>query len=730
MHQPLYKDAVDGHYTLPWVRLHAVKDYLHMAEVLADYPKVKATFNFVPSLVEQLNDYASGKAEDAWESICRQDFLTDADKRFMLKSFFSISAERFIRRYPRYWLMLQMRNQADGGIDLFAESYWRDLSAWFNLAWIEPRVLSRVPELAALVKKGSKFTASEVELILSWHHRLCGQVMPAYRQLLDRGQIEISTSPYYHPILPLLLDVHSAHEASPNLLLPNAESNWRDDARAHLLRAREAHFAAFGAEPTGLWPSEGSVSQQVVDLLTDGSAGQWAWAATDEAILAGSLDQSIARDADGHLTDRAWLYQPYRAGESELSLIFRDRAISDRIGFVYRHLAPREAANDLIHRLHVIRDRLAYDPAPHLVPIILDGENCWEEYPDNGDEFLRALYAGLSQDPTIETVSLSDYVRRFPPTRSISRVKAGSWIFGNLETWVGEAEQNRAWEYLSIARQQLVDWEKGQTHPDPKKRADAWRELYVAEGSDWFWWYYSRNKFGQEQMFDKEFRTHLANVYHLIELPVPGWLLRPISGEWHGRYQAPSGYVSPRLDADRQPDAAWTHAGSLEAGRSTGSMQQGSGVLRRLYFGYNPADVVFRIEANEDLSPYTVWLYIATGGTNTGRIAHITPDNTSARIPMDFIASWQLCLLPSTPGSAILSRATPEGVWEMVGNLPEMMAKGNVVEVEIPLARLGIGYGQILGLQLALVRDERIIEALPTVGDEFEQLSLTLATHG
>ncbi len=381
MHQPLYKDAVDGRYTLPWVRLHAVKDYLHMAEVLADYPRVKATFNFVPSLVEQLNDYASGMAEDAWEAICRQDLLSDADKRFMLKSFFSISAEQFIRRYPRYWLMLQMRNQVNGNIELFSENYWRDLSVWFNLAWIEPRVLARVPELAALVAKASGFTPSEMELILSWHHRLCGQVMPAYRALLARGQIEVSTSPYYHPILPLLLDLKSAHEASPSLTLPHAETNWPNDAREHLVRARAAHLSTFGIEPAGLWPSEGSISQSVVDLLTDGSAGNWLWAATDEAILSGSLDRPIARDADGHVTQPDLLYQPYRAGDSNLSLIFRDRALSDRIGFVYRHFAPKDAANDLIARLHVIRDRVAHDPAPHLVSIILDGENCWEEYP-------------------------------------------------------------------------------------------------------------------------------------------------------------------------------------------------------------------------------------------------------------------------------------------------------------------------------------------------------------
>ncbi len=350
--------------------------------------------------------------------------------------------------------------------------------------------------------------------------------------------------------------------------------------------------------------------------------------------------------------------------------------------------------------------------------------------PDNGDEFLRALYAGLSSDPSIETITVSEYIHKFPPTRSIPRVKAGSWIFGNLETWVGEAEQNRAWEYLSFTRQQLVEWQGSGVVRDPEKAADAWDELHVAEGSDWFWWYYSRNKFGQEQMFDREFRTHLANIFQLMDQPIPPWLLRPISGEAHGPYKIPSGYVSPRLDAAQQPDIAWAHAGYLDASRSTGAMQQGGGVLRRLYFGYNPADLVFRVEGNEHLAPYSVWLYMSTSGPNTGRVAHAPVAESVSGIPPNVSASWQLCLLTGTPGSAILSRATTDGVWEMVGNLPEVMAKGNVLEFEIPLDRLGIGYGESLGLQLALVRDDRIVEALPSAGDEFEQITMMLATHG
>jgi alpha-amylase/alpha-mannosidase (GH57 family) len=725
MHQPLYKDAATGQYTLPWVRLHAVKDYLHMAEVLARYPRVKATFNFVPSLVEQIEDYAAGRARDRWAELSLKDRLDDEEKRFLLSSFFSISWERFVRRYPRYWQLLQLRNQLDGAVDLLSDRYWRDLAAWFNLAWIEPGTIEREPELSALVKRGRDFSREDVETILGWHRRLTGEVLPAYRELAARDQIELSTSAYYHPILPLLIDTRSAREASPPMTLPNVLFHYPEDAQEQLRRGRASHRSTFGREPSGLWPSEGAVSHRLGEMLAE--AGGWAWLASDEAILTRSIGQGIERDGDGNVTNPDLLYQPYRFRDSAMAVVFRDRVLSDRIGFVYRHYAGREGAQDLVERLHRVRDALADDPRPHLVPIILDGENCWEEYAENGRDFLNGLYELLSSDDSLRTVTLSAYLRAHPPSARIERLAAGSWIFGNLETWIGEPEQNRAWEYLAIARAQVVRW-AGEADRTADERETVWRALYTAEGSDWFWWYYSRNKFGQEQMYDQEFRSHLANVYRHMSLPTPPWLERPIWSEPPPRFRAPTGYVHPRLSADPVPAGDWSHAGYLDARRSSGAMQMGAGVLGRVYFGYNPADLYLRIEASDDLAPCAVAAYIGAEGLGP---ANQWPRFADDRLPHDRSAVpliWEIALAP-TAKRAVASRARGGQEWEEVGDLSETARKGGVVELCVPLTRLGLGLGQTVSLLITLSRDRRIVETLPGVGDDHERLTFALAAH-
>jgi alpha-amylase/alpha-mannosidase (GH57 family) len=726
MHQPLYKDPVSGQYTLPWVRLHAVKDYLHMAEVLARYPRVKATFNFVPSLVEQIEDYAAGRARDRWAALSLKATLDDEDKRFMLASFFSISWERFVRRYPRYWQLLQLRNQLDGEVELVSDQYWRDLAAWFNLAWIEPGTIEREPELRALVERGRNFSQKDVQTILDWHHRIAGQVLPAYRELAARGQIELSTSPYYHPILPLLTDTRSAREASSHLTLPNVLFHHPEDAEEQLRRGRASHQQTFGREPTGLWPSEGAVSHPVAEMVA--RQGGWRWVATDEAILTRSIGRGIERDGDGNVTNPQVLYQPYLLGGSDVAFVFRDRVLSDRIGFVYRHFAGRDAAEDLVARLHRVRDALADDPSPHLVPIILDGENCWEEYPENGRDFLNGLYELLSRDDTLRTVTLSEYVQEHRPRARIERLAAGSWIFGNLETWIGESEQNRAWEYLAITRAQVVRWQ-GEAVRSPEERERVWRALYTAEGSDWFWWYYSRNKFGQEQMFDQEFRSHLANVYRYMSLPAPPWLARPIWSEPPPRFRAPSGYTSPRVTVDPVPPAEWAHAGYLDARRSSGAMQMGGGVLGRVYFGYNPADLQARIEASDDLADYSVALYVGRDGVEP---SNQWPRYGEDRQPTHRSAAplvWEIALPSQTTERAVVSRARGEEEWEEVGEVTSAARKGGVVEICLPLAQLELELGQTVSLFVALARDRRIVETLPSVGDDHERLTLTLASH-
>ena len=712
MHQPYYKNTITGEYTLPWVRLHATKDYLHMAAVLKDFPKVHQTFNFVPSLVEQIMDYAAGSAVDRCLRLTLKEELSPEDKRFMLSFFFHISWDKVIRTYPRYWQLLHLRNEVNGDIGLLSGPFWHDLAAWFNLAWIDPGYLEQDRELSALVEKGQGFTRSDLALIAAKHREICAKVLPTYRGLAEAGQVEISTSPYFHPILPLLIESQAAREASPGLALPSVRFSHAEDAVEQLRRAVSLHTAVFGQPPRGLWPSEGAISQKAIELLR--GHGGWRWLASDEGVLSRSLGVNFDRDGNGNLHDPRALCQPYLAGEGDLSIIFRDRLLSDRIGFVYKHWHGEHAAADLINRLHNIRERVVDDARPYLVSIILDGENCWEEYPRNGDYFLRHLGEMLSADDELRAVTVSEYLAEHPPRAGLKKITAGSWINANMETWIGESEQNRAWECLAMTRSRLIAWQLEYPLADFETLARAWQEIYIAEGSDWFWWYYSHNKTGHEPLFDVEFRTHLGNVYRIMGLPMPSWLEEPIAGLVVARARGISGSISPRLSTEQTAPLDWTGAGYVEPQLSTGAMQRTNGVLKRLYYGYNPADLYLRIEANDDLRRYFLGCYVtAMDGERVSppRYAGSTPD---LRLP-DVLFSHEMALPPDA-GPPMLSKAAGHGVWHLVQPVVKTAIGRGVIELGVALADVGLNPGDTVAILVTLARDEVLVETLPANG--------------
>lgn len=521
-HQPDYRDPFDGAPRLPWARLHAAKDYLHMAELVADFSAIHCTFNFVPSLVEQLDAIAHGRYVDAWQRQSLKESRARDEKQFLLDHFFSIHP-RTLERYPAY---ARLRDNAS--IDAPAQ-FFVDLAAWFNLAWIDPRALERDGALRALVRKSEGFARDDIAAIIARQGRIAARVIPFHRDLAARGQIEISLSPYYHPILPLLIDQGAARETLPDITLPALPFAHPEDAAEQIRRAVVAHRKYFGGDAAGMWPSEGSVSDALIPLLRNG----FQWLATDEGILARSLGTAIERDRDGHVTNPRVLYQPYRKGG--LALVFRDYFLSNKISFAYQHLPAQGAAQDLVNRLHVIRERLADDEHAYLVPIILDGENAWEAYENNADDFFRALYGLLSNDAVLKTVTISEYLRGNPPREEIRHLVAGSWINSTFDTWIGEPAHNRAWDLLAQTRGALTEWQRAHQIDDEEAMQRAWDELYIAEGSDWFWWYSSRNNSGQDAMFDELFRGHLQNVYAMIGLPVANELKEPIRKKSSGQ---------------------------------------------------------------------------------------------------------------------------------------------------------------------------------------------------
>ncbi|HID87187.1 MAG TPA: glycoside hydrolase [Anaerolineae bacterium] len=687
MHQPYYKDVLTGEYALPWTRLHGSKDYLHMPQVLADFPRIHATFNLVPSLVEQLLEYAAGRARDRWLELSLKEAWTREEREFLLTYFFTIDWEKVIRRYPRYGQLLERRNRTQGNPDAFTESDLRDLAAWFNLVWIDPNWLEGDETLRALVEKGEGFTRADIQTIAAKQQEIIEQTLPLYRQLQSRGQIELTTSPYYHPILPLLVDTNSAREASPDLPLPHPPFAHPEDAAEQIRRAIAFHREQFGHDPQGMWPPEGAVGQEMLPLVPDSIR----WLASDEGVLARSLGIQIQRDEHGHVLNPEVLYQPYQLATSsaQQAIIFRDRVLSDRIGFVYKGWAGREAAEDLVGRLRRIREKLADEEGPYLVSIILDGENCWDGYEHNGDVFLRHLYALLSDDPTLRTVTVSEYLAEHPPRQAIDRLFTGSWINHHLETWIGEEAQNRAWEILARVRETLVAWQREHSLADPSLLERAWRAITIAEGSDWFWWQCSHNRSEQTPLFDALFRAHLGNVYRLLGLPLPTWLEVPIS-------------------ASSQPSSMWV------VPAATGAMQRGETIIRRLSHGYDPANLYLRLETREPLTSTFVGVYLAVPGAQ--------PTNASPRYtgpdpqgdPWDLGLAWEVALEPGE--KAQLSRADGQGGWQAVASVDRVALGEGVLELALPLHELGLRPGDVVGLLVILARDGVLVEALPSAG--------------
>ena len=727
MHQPYYRDYASGEYVLPWARLHGAKEYIHMAEVLAQYPAVKATFNFVPALVEQLLEYAGGRAVDRALALSRQDQWSDEDKAYLLSFFFSANWDRVIRPYPRYRQLLDLRHQVRGGHSLLGDDYYRDLIAWFNLVWIDPCALRDDPELRELVEKGQSFSRSDVDLILRKQGGLLARVVPLYCQLQASGQIELIASPYYHPILPLLISLDTARRASPDLPLPARSFRHLEDAMEQLRLAVEAHQASFAHAPRGVWPSEGSVCPELLPIL---QRHGFRWLATDEAILARSLGASIERDAYGHVNNPRVLYQPYsvlsgagqpaaaqagRPGHTQsLAVIFRDHLLSDRIGFVYQGMPGKDAAADLLGRLRAIRERLNDPDDPYLVSIILDGENCWESYPEQGDPFLHHLYQGLSEAEDIQTVTVSAYLDQFSPRESIGQLATGSWIGGNLETWIGEASQNRAWDVLAQVREDLVGWQNAIPGASLDVLEAAWRQIYIAEGSDWFWWYYSHNASVEEPLFDRAFREHLSGVYFILGRPVPPWLLEPIRSIAEPRdYRATGVYIAPHLEAGAQVSLEWSGAGFLDATASSGAMQRaGTTMLRRLYFGYNPSFLFLRLESWLALGPYQVSFFLRAERGAGEDARPILPEDAAGLPQSPFGAHWRVDLQPGL--GATLCTPSQRGSWLEVEAGLDSAATERVWEVRLPLGALGARLGGQIGVAAALSRDDQIVESLPT----------------
>ncbi|HEV8128360.1 MAG TPA: glycoside hydrolase family 57 protein [Candidatus Eisenbacteria bacterium] len=592
MHQPSYFHAPTGRALLPWVRLHATKDYRDMADRLRSYPRVHCTFNLTPVLLDQIERIAAGEEDEALRLARLLPMeLTPADRAAVLRDFFSVHRERMLEPRPRYRELQRRASEERSGGPPLSEAEMRDLQTWFHLAWIDPIYAAEEP-IRSIIAKGEGFTEEEKRAVLAFGIELTGSVIGAYREAVIAGQIELATSAHHHPILPLLIDSSAPREAASVIDLLQPPFCFPDDAEGELKSARASHARRFGALPRGTWPPEGAVNDASLEMIR---AQGFAWAASDEAVLRHALG---ARDGEA----RDWpapLYRPYRVETpaGPLAMVFRDRALSDRIGFVYQRWGAEDAAEDFVEQIRSAAAN-ARGSGPALVTVILDGENCWEGYEEDGGPFLAALYERLSGHPSIEAVTVAEALERMPPKEVLPHVPVGSWIRDDLGIWIGSSEKNAAWAALRDARTLLG--QKASAVP-----REAWEAIHAAEGSDWFWWYGEDHQSDHKDTFDELFRARLRAVYEAMGLEPPSKLQRSLRE---------AGVVA-------EADAEWAGASRYDATAAEGAMHRVTGWIELVRWRVANGEVLVRVDGNRDVMGAGATLVVrASDGGEAARV--------------------------------------------------------------------------------------------------------------
>ena len=582
MHQPCYKDPQSGCYLMPWTWMHGLRDYFDMVARLERFPHARCNVNVVPSLLSQLEEYQRPDVCDSFLRLAQKPAaeLEPAEQDFLLQHFFSLNWDRMVRPHPRYWELLQRRQSAamgdacEGGG--FSVADFRDLQLWFYLGWCGD-ALRRDPTVRRLIAQGRNFSEGDKQELFAAQKRFLAGILPLYRRLHEGGRIELGCSPLYHPILPLLCDARSARVAMPSVPLPEPQFRHPEDGQYQVREALRALERMLGVSPQGMWPSEGALSPEAAGLMAEAGLR---WTASDETVLQRSLD-------DGRRDTHFFPYRYRREGE-EIAIFFRDRTLSDLIGFTYSHWPEQDAAADLMLRLTALARTVAPDA---VVSIILDGENAWEYYPEGGRVFWDTFFTLLEGQQEVRPVTFSEYLTRHPPAAELPALHSGSWIGGDFRIWMGHPEKNRAWELLEETRATAA----GRT--SPAQAPEVWEQIYIAEGSDWFWWYGDDHHSAYRAGFDLLFRKRLQCTYEKMGLPVPASLFQAISKDAISSViEPPLAPIHPTLDGRVTDYFEWLGAGRISLRAAAGAMHPVDSVLRQVLFGLDSQNFFLRMD--------------------------------------------------------------------------------------------------------------------------------------
>jgi len=677
MHQPYYKDDISGEYKMPWVFLHAIKDYYELVRYIEKFSSIKATFNVVPSLLEQLREYESGFVNDSLLSLIKKhvSVLTVEEKKKLSTMLFYSNPKTMILPLKRYAELYDKKNSFKDSDDFalqISDDEMVDLQVLFLLSWCSNALREKSKIVTSMLSKGRGFGHPDKEDLLDELFGFVKTIIPYYGKMQKEGRIEVSTTPYYHPILPLLLDKNAAKEADRGAVTPKEFADFRSDAAMHVKDAVSYYEGLFGAAPSTFWPAEGSVSVEALRLLSSNGVKH---VGADEDVLFKSIEGRL----------RSNLYKKYYVGDDyKIGVLFRDKGLSDLLGFTYSNKNPKEAAADFISRLSQIKDTLSFNP---VVPIILDGENAWEYYDNNAKDFFEALYEEIERADWCETLTFSEVFQKDDVESGyIEHIKPGSWIYGTFSTWMGHEEKNRGWELLSIAKNSY-EAKKSMLAEEADKKAK--KELMIAEGSDWFWWYGDDHYTPQADEFDELFRKHLINIYKIIGETPPQKMFEPICKVKTGKQRSkPKNYVSPTIDGQISDFYEWLGGGYVDLDADFSVMDSGGFHFEKLFWGFDDENIYFAIKGKfDELIDKGYELSIALTG--------------SADV------SFKLEFTRQSKTFSCIQNGTLQRVeW----------AVGDVFEISVPKGCLACGCDSLLQASFEIQKNSKTIERAPLYG--------------
>lgn len=638
-HQPYYKKNEE--FILPWVRLHGVKDYKDLPELLSEFVSIKQSINIVPSMLVQIDDYISQKTQDMVQILSRKAKaeFSPAEKKEFIRMFFLCNEERMIRPYRAYSALLD--KSRTHSFDEFSEQEIIDIQVWYNLTWIG-YFSKGTPFIHRLLSKESGFTIGERDALLFYQMEVLSMITSKMNILKSMGNLELSVSPFYHPILPLLCNTDSIREAMPDAKLPERQFAFPQDANEQIKMAIDYFQSKFLEAPNGMWPSEGSMSDESLKLQI---ANGIKWTASDEQVLKNSL-------GDEYKPYYKYFPIKYKAENGDISIFFRDNSLSDAIGFEYSNWHENDASNDFINRLMRIRNYIinelgedALDSA--VVPIILDGENCWEYYKDNGVPFLRALFSKLQHNEVLQSVLFSEVLTpSVAYTPELTSIVAGSWINANFYIWGGQEDHRIAWSLLSDTRK-LVEEKKDSLAPETLE--EVMRLIHISEGSDWFWWYGDTHWAENKYDFDVLFRHNLREIYTLLGENIPEELNTPINVALQKKKESTNSNAID-LNGDWLTSPLWANAEKLPQFAKLSSMHKVGELIKsvahfsdnnniyikiELYNPINNNEIKLEVKQDNEIHLISIHKDSVSFSNNTTKINYLSDDiNYAVAIPI------------------------------------------------------------------------------------------------